>query len=58
VWRWLAIQQGVPDPLAKVDQQRAEATGKQCSSALLQQTGFQFLYPDFRVGYLKELMDR
>lgn len=51
VWRWLAIQQGVPDPLAKVDQQRAEATGKQCSSALLQQTGFQFLYPDFRVGY-------
>lgn len=58
VWRWLAAQQSATDPLVGVEQQGAEVTGKQCSSALLQQTGFQFLYPDFRVGYLKGLMGR
>lgn len=55
VWQWLAAQQAVADPLAGVDRGQLLASGKRCSSALLQQAGFQFLYPDFRVGYAEIL---
>ncbi len=55
VWQWLAAQQAVADPLAGVDRQQLLVSGKQCSSALLQQTGFRFLYPDFRTGYAEIL---
>lgn len=58
VWQWLAAQMAAPDPLLGVDWQGQSATGKQCSNALLLQTGFQFLYPDFRVGYRTMLADQ
>lgn len=51
VWQWLAAQMAVTNPLLGVDWQAQAATGKQCSNVLLLQTGFQFLYSDFRVGY-------
>ena len=54
VWCWLAEQMGVALPMA-ADTLQQPASGKQCSSALLQQTGFQFVYSDFRVGYADAL---
>jgi nucleoside-diphosphate-sugar epimerase len=52
VWQWVASTLGAagasqPD----THWQQQVASGKRCSSALLQQAGFRFLYPDFRTGY-------
>jgi nucleoside-diphosphate-sugar epimerase len=49
VWQWMAGVLGASQPDHPWQQQ--VASGKRCSSALLQQAGFRFLYPDFRAGY-------
>lgn len=54
VWRWLAAQMGEVPPVIDAAFQQS-ASGKQCSSSLLQQEGFEFLFPDFRAGYAEAL---
>ena len=51
VWQWLAGRLGVPDPLAGKDWRVGSAGGKRCNSALLQQAGYRFRYPDYQAGY-------
>ncbi len=58
VWQWLVAQIAVPDPLLGTDWQGQSATGKRCSNVRLLQTGFQFLYSDFRAGYRTMLTDQ
>ncbi|HQQ62264.1 MAG TPA: NAD(P)H-binding protein [Pseudomonadales bacterium] len=51
VWQWLGHILEVDDPLPDNNWQQLPPTGKRCDSKLLQSTGFQFLYPDFKSGY-------
>lgn len=51
VWQWLAHETGVQDTLPDDNWRSDKASGKRCSSALLQSEGFCFFYPDFKQGY-------
>lgn len=50
VLRWLAARLGAPAPPGDYDP-NASPSGKRCSSARLQASGFAFAHPSFREGY-------
>ena len=56
VYRWLAAQLGAPDPAPESSPPSGRrASNKRCNGALLRNSGYRFLFPSFREGYLEQV---
>ncbi len=55
VVRWLVEGLQLPEPTTSAQPSRGRGGSKRCSSARLRASGYEFLYPSFREGYLSLL---
>ena len=56
VVNWLAVRTGAPVPVE--NRERSQRQNKRCSNSNLLASGYQFIYPNFRLGYDALIGDR